>query len=169
MKGIFKFFLKFIFEIMLQTCIYPRTNGLIRQSYKNQIKKVPQSKRDQDAIQQRIIRNGYTYQFVSNYMDKYFDTHVTSSILLNLANIIIAKNGIKLDRLAKRNRSALICWYAENWNIIHPILKDLSFINNLVDNNENCEKFDQKINIPIHNQEQSNFDPSNISLLLNYH
>ena len=73
--------------------------------------------------------NGETkIDYVSSFIDKFFGTHVTITILLSLANIVVSQNHIKLDRLARRNRSALLCWYAENWNVIDPILRDKNFI-----------------------------------------
>lgn len=90
---------------------------------------LPQSMRDYETVQRRIKMNGETkIDYVSSFIDKFFGTHVTITILLSLANIVVSQNHIKLDRLARRNRSALLCWYAENWNVIDPILRDKNFI-----------------------------------------
>lgn len=84
-----------------------------------------QTIRDSKKLEQRIKSNEGKLQFVSDYLDDYFGTHVNTMILGSLAKIIINTYGITLDRLAKRNRTALLCWYAENWEKICPLLNNL--------------------------------------------
>ena len=91
-------------------------------------KQSTQSSRDYERIQTRIQQNGSKIEYVSNFLDRYFRTHVTSVILLSLARIFIRKLDLTLDRLAKRNRTALLCWFAENWDPIYAQLKRTDFL-----------------------------------------
>lgn len=90
-------------------------------------KRSSQSARDSMKINDRIKINGGKIEYVSDYINRLFDTHVTSSILISLANIFLDRLNLKLDRLAKRNRTALLCWYAENWNVILCVLQQMDF------------------------------------------
>lgn len=131
----------------------------------------PQSERDYLRVQQRVMLNGHKIYIVSNFIDRYFGTHVTIAILTSLAKIIMSKHKIKLDRLARRNRQALLCWYAENWDIICPVLKQKDFIDKVkLINEENMkiqkekkeeEQTEQKI--------EEIVDPSDLVSLLNSH
>lgn len=131
-------------------------------------KKISQSARDFESIQKRIRSNSDKLEYVSSYIDRYFGTHVTSAILLSLARIIVENYNIKIDRLAKRNRSALLCWYAENWTLIHGMLKgmSLSSLMNLT-SSPTSDADIEKNSEPI--VEQKYVDPLDISSLLNMH
>lgn len=89
--------------------------------------KMPHSQtiRDYKKLQIRMKENDGKYQYISTFLDKYFGTHVNTMILNSLAKIITDVHGVPLDRLAKRNRSAMLCWYAENWDKICPVLSQL--------------------------------------------
>ena len=89
--------------------------------------RTPQSIRDYEKVQKRMKDNGSKVDQVSTFIDKYFGTHVTIAILTSLAKIVMGRYALKLDRLARRNRSALLCWYAENWDVIFPLLNDSAF------------------------------------------
>lgn len=130
--------------------------------------KIPQSIKDYEEIQSRMKANEEKLGFVSAYIDRYFETHVTSAILLSLAKILVQKFNLKLDRLAKRNRSAMLCWYSENWDKILPYLR------------QGKPNFTGKTpwtpQILIHDQTVSpmnhmnyNMDPTDITYLLNQH
>lgn len=130
--------------------------------------KIPQNLRDYETIQHRMKLNQEKLGFVAAYIDRYFETHVTTAILISLAKILINKFDLKLDRLAKRNRSALLCWYAENWDLILPYLRQgkPSFIKStLVSPNYSIsdQKFGENHNL------NDDFDPSDINHLLNNH
>ncbi|EAX73712.1 hypothetical protein TVAG_332230 [Trichomonas vaginalis G3] len=73
-----------------------------------------QSQRDYEKIQKRIVNMGSKVDFVNSYVDKFFGTHVNIEILTSIAKIVEQKYHVPLDRLAKRNRKAMLCWYAEN-------------------------------------------------------
>ncbi|EAX85371.1 hypothetical protein TVAG_151160 [Trichomonas vaginalis G3] len=133
-------------------------------------KRTPQCQRDYEKIQRRIKFNGEKVEYVASYIDRYFGSHVTSMMLISIANVIIEKHKIKLDRLARRNRSALLCWFTENWDIIHPYLKEKKSKSGDKSDESNNE-FDDQNGRCIYKCEEycGYFDPSDISLLLNTH
>lgn len=133
-------------------------------------KRSSQSLRDYEKIQHRIKASGSKIEFVSNYIDRYFGTHVTSVILLSLAKIFIGKLDLKLDRLAKRNRSALLCWYAENWDSIYANLKDTDFLSYITNQGYPSQSFAAHSTVNEEIEEpKPHFDPTDISFLLNTH
>ncbi|EAY01807.1 hypothetical protein TVAG_273180 [Trichomonas vaginalis G3] len=142
-------------------------DGSTAKTKQNKKKSKTQSENDKEKIEERITQNGSKIEVVSLYIDRYFSTHVTSAILLSFSKIISEQLNIKVDRLAKRNRSALLCWYAEHWDQIFPILKarDLdSVINpapNFAEGTQASENFKVISN--------TCFDLNNIDTLLNFH
>ncbi|EAX99603.1 hypothetical protein TVAG_427670 [Trichomonas vaginalis G3] len=85
-------------------------------------RKTSQSKRDYEKIKNRISQAGIQMDYVAAYLEKLYGDHMTVTNLLSLATKIAQKLDLNIDRLAKRNRSALICWFAENWKIVYPYL-----------------------------------------------
>ncbi|EAX93545.1 hypothetical protein TVAG_203360 [Trichomonas vaginalis G3] len=130
-----------------------------------------QNRRDHEMILERIKKNGVKMDFVSAYIDKIFGMHVTISPLLEFALHISHQFGLKVDRLAKRNRNALLCWFSENWETVFPHLHQIkpdkpfiyegtsSHVSSPEKKSENNEKHVTKTDI----------DPSNLSHLLNWH
>lgn len=83
-----------------------------------------QSVRDHSRVLERIDKNGIKVDYVGAYIDKLFGRHIKCAILLEYATRIANTMHLKLDRLAKRNRNALVCWYAENWEVVLPFLME---------------------------------------------
>lgn len=83
-------------------------------------RRTPQSIRDHHYLQRRIKDVGIKMDLVSEYLCKMFGDHVTALYLLAIAMSISEKIETRVDRLARRNKSALMCWYAENWGKIYP-------------------------------------------------
>ncbi|EAY13254.1 hypothetical protein TVAG_463880 [Trichomonas vaginalis G3] len=133
--------------------------------------KSAQSIRDNEKVQKRVKFNGEKLDYVSNYIDKYFGAHVTIAILTSLAKIVMGKHKVKLDRLARRNRAALLCWYAENWDIIHPILKENDFKKKIkIKMHSYPNHIDRSNNeIPKESCDYYYVDPTDLTVLLNYH
>lgn len=119
-----------------------------------------QSIRDNERTLARLKKNGFKIEYVTAYIDRQFGTHVSSANLLTFAHELCEKLSLKLDRIAKRNKNALICWYAENWHIVQPHLKDLT----LPLKHESDNQDEKNTN----NNTQEN-DPMEISQLLNHH
>lgn len=81
-----------------------------------------QSIRDHEKISQRMNNLGIKLDIVTAYFEQHLGPHVTAMSLLQIAFAVASKLNIKIDRLAKRNRTALFCWFAEQWNNIFPYL-----------------------------------------------
>ena len=82
-----------------------------------------QALRDYEKIQSRLAQKGLMVDIVMAYFEKIMGRKVRAAFILNVAQILSSMLQIKLDRLAKRNRTALLCWYAENWQKIAPQLQ----------------------------------------------
>lgn len=78
--------------------------------------------RDNERLKKRIKKIGIKMDLVSAYFENIFGGHVTTLFLLNLAADLEKKIHVEVDRLARRNRQALLCWFAENWDKVKPII-----------------------------------------------
>ncbi|EAX92297.1 hypothetical protein TVAG_108140 [Trichomonas vaginalis G3] len=130
-----------------------------------------QSQRDYEKIQKRIVNMGSKVDFVNSYVDKSFGTHVNIEILTSIAKIVEQKYHVPLDRLAKRNRKAMLCWYAENWSLVTKILdekkndaKKIFKRRSRKVETELNQILNSKMDLP-----SSTFDPMELSCLLNFH
>lgn len=136
------------------------------ESYK---RNTTQAQRDNERIEKRKIRNGMKTEYIYAYFNRLIGSHVTFPLLLNFAKIFSQDLQLNIDRLAKRNRSALLCWYAENWEDIKPalhrVVKDLN-IQSVVGNKSSQIKNEIVIS---QITSQKSFDPSDITQLLNHH
>lgn len=121
-----------------------------------------QTTRDNEKIKKRIKVNKNRIKYIDEYLNKFFATNVTSSILVSFAKLLCKQLNLKLDRLAKRNRSALLCWYSENWDLIYYTLNsvDLSLL---------LKSMPSEPSSPVSEPQYSFIDPSDINNLLNYH
>lgn len=137
--------------------------------YDQKKKSNKQSQRDYDDVQKRIVKAGVQMNHVSRYIEKIFGCYVTSSFLINIAGIVSSKNNIKIDRLARRNRSALLCWFAENWTHVYPVINELmqKFIYSGMELHK--EKYPEEIINQEENTKVTICDPSDLSQLINHH
>lgn len=151
---------------MKETTVY------IQKKSSTKRKRTLQSIRDNDLIQKRVVNTGSKLQYVTEYIDRYFRTHVTSEILMSLAKIAIEKHNLQIDRLAKRNRTALLCWYSENWDAILQVLNEYNFMDYPQPQKEPTFPEPVVFESPkpeISNNENARCDPYDLSVLLNYH
>lgn len=136
--------------------------------------------RDQDKIMKRVQINGIKIDFVTTYINRYFKTRLAHTTLLALAKAISERIDIKLDRLAKRYKSALMCWYAENWDIIQTQLKNYNIDMLMSDGSSSyqsspspqyssADSIGSPCESPSSECPRMSIDPSDISTLLNYH
>jgi hypothetical protein len=89
-------------------------------SQKNSSKsRTKQTEKDQLETRKRIQRNEAQWCVVKPKLHYYFGTILQRKRLLAVARKIEA---LKLDRLAKRSRDCICCWFCENWIEIEPIL-----------------------------------------------
>lgn len=76
-------------------------------------------------IEERIRRCSSSYTFVQKYLFSLPD--ITKGRLLNLAEEIAKRLNITVDRVAKRTKEPLICWYCENWKFIHTMIEPIYY------------------------------------------
>lgn len=110
-----------------------------------------QSNRDYELVKTRTYVLGDKLIHVSGQLKRLYGNNVTAVSLLSRANILERMLGIPIDRLARRNRQALFCWFTENWEIIRPYLMQPTYP---------TTPYKPKVEI---------IDVSDISRLLNYH
>lgn len=166
-KNTFNYFSKLNFKMIRIIEDILSTRKLRKYKYSS-----PRNMKDHLLIFERIKYNGIKMDFVSEYMDREFGTKVKYVHLLSMANNLSRMLDIRLDRLAKRNRNALLCWYAENWALIQPHIKEQK---NYIDD----ESFALQSSIKDSTSDDDNIrnsisetiiiDPSDIRQLLNYH
>ncbi|EAX93623.1 hypothetical protein TVAG_336090 [Trichomonas vaginalis G3] len=63
--------------------------------------------------------------YVDAYIERQLNCYITFKTMLCFCRRIARELGLKVDRLAKRNRNALLCWMAENWELIEPRIGDI--------------------------------------------
>ncbi|EAX91285.1 hypothetical protein TVAG_251290 [Trichomonas vaginalis G3] len=129
---------------------------------------------DRKLTMERMQILGIKLDYVTAFIDREYGWHVTFAHLLQLAEVLHKKLDIQLDRLAKRNRSALLCWYTETWDLIQPKLVSMR-----KRSNRRRKSIKQEVSSPRNNQICNAredgveaiklVDPSNINSLLNRH
>jgi hypothetical protein len=82
-----------------------------------------QTQRDSIRLSERIRRNAGRIRVVESCLEQAYG-RMSMSNLASLADRCVnaCQNSIALDRLAKRSRPALFCWFCENWSVIWPVL-----------------------------------------------
>ena len=138
-------------------------NDILRTRARNNYPRTTeQSIKDHETLLKRIDRLGIKLNYVSAYLDKINCFHQTTNHLLSEATKYAAIINIKIDRLAKRNRQALLCWYTENWDSVLPLLPMNPYD---VVQQMNQEKMMKKVaHAPTYD-----IDVSDLNQLLNYH
>lgn len=108
--------------------------------------------------------------YVSAYLERQVGEYMTLVNLLSIAQVVSSEVNIKIDRLAKRNRSALLCWYAENWDKISPVLSMMrTKLHSIVSNTRKDMKNQMRDYQYNSSSSDDYFDPSDINTLLNVH
>lgn len=121
-----------------------------------------QNMKDHDEILFRMRACGVQIDLVTEILECKNGGRVTVEHLLSFARKLSKKIGVRLDRLANRNRNALLCWYCENWPSIYPHLNDF--------NSHSIRKtIDEMQFLPIIPRNVRSIDPSDINQLLNHH
>ncbi|EAY17211.1 hypothetical protein TVAG_291630 [Trichomonas vaginalis G3] len=116
--------------------------------------------KDQEAIEDRIIKNEHMIDVVVSCLESHHGGKLTVDQLRIYARSVSKIINKKIDRLANRNRMALLCWYSENWNEIYPHLNEF-----IPSNPENQNSSDHEQNF----ETDREVDPSDLHQLLNYH
>ena len=117
---------------------------------------------DRLLVDQRLKNNQGKIDFVTTALLAFFQTKkLTVQLLKPLAKSIINQSKeIYLDRLAKRNRHALLCWFCENWSHVLPFIR--SSMQNL-----DCEEMEVPSSPEPHEPRAE--DMCDVMFLLNHH
>lgn len=120
-----------------------------------------QSIKDSYETEIRMEKNGVKIDLVEAVLENIYGKKYTVEQIRVLAMGIARKISKKLDRLAHRNKNALLCWFSENWDQVYPYLyakfqKKPKFIGSKDNFSENL-------------LEKTYIDPSDLSQLLNTH
>lgn len=91
-----------------------------------------QGLRDQVDLQIRVENAEFNLQIVTTYLKCAFGNHLKVNILRQFALNLCERYLITIDRLALRNKKALLCWYAENWHIIKINRSRYHYTNNYI-------------------------------------
>ncbi|EAX90368.1 hypothetical protein TVAG_036800 [Trichomonas vaginalis G3] len=115
-----------------------------------------------EDINKRVLKAGENLNIVYSVLSNAIGVAFTNNELLSLANIVSNRLGIYIDRMAKRNKNALMCWFSENWMMIYPYIrkqmsKDYSINHKRINENNNTEHL------------FTTFDPTDVLQLLNKH
>ncbi|OHT17561.1 hypothetical protein TRFO_00797 [Tritrichomonas foetus] len=73
-----------------------------------------QTERDQLRINEKVRKNRICYSQMEKVLNIIYGGQVTKGKLLKMAHLIAKQRNLKIERIEKRNKSALICWYCEN-------------------------------------------------------
>ena len=85
-----------------------------------------QAQKDQGLTANRLRQNEGKISSVVNRLEYLLGQSPQKKDLLVLARQLCQLCGLELDRLAKRSRDCLICWYCENWAYIEPTITSMS-------------------------------------------
>lgn len=111
-----------------------------------------------EDIIERVRKNEGYFEMVKYFINDYLGNGYTNAQLVSLARYFSNECSIYLDRMAKRNRNALLCWFSENWLSILP---HLTSSNVMFLKKENDEHYNMNSSYPL--------VILDVHYLLNYH
>ncbi|EAX91245.1 hypothetical protein TVAG_162670 [Trichomonas vaginalis G3] len=113
-----------------------------------------------DELEERFKKNEFKLDLVISILESHYGDKLTVEQLRIFASRLSKRIHAKIDRMANRNRTAILCWYTENWDKIYSLIDE--FIPSQIHKFENTEKDNS-------NQITNDIDPSDINQLINYH
>lgn len=121
------------------------------------------SQNDHHQIMMRIEKNGIKIDLISEILENIYGGKFKAEELLKFARKIGKEISVRVDRLANRNKTALLCWFSENWDKIYPIL------HRLIQNGKSKELCSTNFSFEFDVPTIQTVDPSDLTQLLNYH
>lgn len=97
-----------------QICVIARVGVRHFQSEKSQ--------RDQRILNKRIKKCGEKFTSIPKMMEKIFQRELTFKDYRRITDELKLILDITTDRLSTRIKAGMICWFAENWDIINKYL-----------------------------------------------
>ena len=111
-----------------------------------------QTMKDRKLVAMRVEKNKKYFNKVEQALGVLLNGKTRKSDLLAYAKKIIAQNGLKLERLMKRSKPVIICWFCEHMNL-DPLLTQLIQKQEMVEKYGPAEVFNANISI-----DKNNFD-----------
>ena len=104
-----------------------------------------QTQKDQEMTVIRLKQNEAKIGKVTEILESLLGQRVQKKVLLEVAKEVSKKTRITLDRLAKRSRDCLICWFCENFEQVLPYTREIltsqstipTFMNQEISSNNN--------------------------------
>ena len=87
---------------------------------------------DRQLVSRRVEKNKDCFKKMEQALGILLSGKTRKSDLLAFARKILAENNLKIERLMKRSKPVLICWFCEHMDLI-PVLKDLITNSEMVD------------------------------------
>lgn len=118
---------------------------------------------EQEVVNSRMKKAGGNFQLISNQLNSIYGKILSFNDLMFIADSATKKTQIKIDRISKRSKSALICWFCEHWENIKNILSDIPIANQSeikYSSNEEELSQDQIFIVPTKDPKKFNFTPS---------
>jgi hypothetical protein len=81
-----------------------------------------QAEKDQGLISARVRQNTPALTFITRRLEALYGLPLQKKDLLVVARELCGMAPLILDRLAKRSRDCLLCWFCENWIVLEPLL-----------------------------------------------
>ena len=96
---------------------------------------------EQEQVNNRIKNAGSLFEIVTKELKNIFHKNLNFPELRNIADMAIKGTDLKVDRLSKRNKNAMICWFCENWETIRGTIHKMGDNKSDPDNSSNQEEF----------------------------
>jgi hypothetical protein len=78
-----------------------------------------QTQRDNVRLNDRLRRNTARMTTVEQTLSQFGGRRTMMELLCVAHHCVVALNGaVQIDRLARRSRLALMCWFCENWPVV---------------------------------------------------
>lgn len=84
-----------------------------------------QALQEQAMTNNRIRRCGPKLNIVNKYFEDRFGPKLNFKDLKYIADQVVKRIPLHVDRISKRNKTAMQCWFTEQWNLIKPILDNM--------------------------------------------
>ena len=99
-----------------------------------------QTIKDRKLIAERVQKNQLYYNKMEQALGVVLNRKTRKDDLLAYAKRIIAANGLKIERLIKRSKPVLICWFCEHMDLV-PLLSHLIHKQEMVEKYGPAEAF----------------------------
>jgi len=80
-----------------------------------------QTLKDREIIAQKIENNRMYYETMELVLELYLGGKYKKTDILDFAKKILKENNMKIERLMKRSKPYLICWFCEHMDLI-PVI-----------------------------------------------